>query len=420
MQKKKQIFLGITFLLVCIIGLYSIYLEIKVNCSMPVLYITLTQDEALEKKEYSEASITIDYPRQLTAENLTMQIRERGNGSYGLQKAAYKIKLDEKADLLLGASADSDEAARDWVLLAEYFDRSTLRNYYAFMIAENFENLDFISSCMLVEVYFNGEYQGVYLLCEQVEVDEARVDIDDTTETDKGFLVELRTYQKQDYAVTIMYDDDEMVYDIRSQIDSQDDVDRVQSVMQAAQDAIETGDQETIAAVIDIDSCVDMYILQEYLMNIDVGWGSFYMYCEAGEEKLYFGSPWDFDRCAGMDSRLNEGSYEGLYVGASEQTFVQQHPWYQALMQEEWFQALVRERWNEKKDMLLASIDTLELDAARYSTQLWSNYQLWRVERGEYIDCTAYAGSFDEDIAYLIDWLHNRYAWLDDYFNNVM
>ncbi len=387
---------------------------------MPAVYIALTQDEALEEKEYSEASITIDYPRQQTAENLTMQIRERGNGSYGMTKASYKIKLDEKADLLLGASEDSDAAARDWVLLAEYFDRSTLRNYYAFMIAANFENLGFTSSCTLVEVYFNGEYQGVYLLCEQVEVDEARVDIDDTTETDKGFLVELRTFQKQDYAVTIMCDDDDMVYDIRSQIDSQADVDRVQSVLQAAQDAIQTGDQETIAAVIDIDSCVDMYILQEYLMNLDVGWGSFYLYCEAGEEKLYFGPPWDFDRTAGMDIRLNEGSYEGLYVGASEQTFVQQHPWYQALMQEEWFQALVRERWNEKKDMLLASIDTLELDAARYSTQLWSNYQLWRVERGEYIDCTAYASSFDDDIAYLIDWLRNRYVWLDDYFNNVM
>ncbi len=421
MSKRKILFFCATLFALCLIGSYCIYHRAKLQTTMPVLYITMGEDEAFFEKEFSTASVTIDYPTQLTTENLSMQIRLRGNGSYLVTKKSYKIKLDEKADLLLGASDTSDAAERDWVLIADYFDRSNLRNYYTFLIGDTLDNLAFVPDCMLVEVYLDGAYQGVYLLCEEVEVSDARVDIDDEAETDKGFLVELRSYQKQDYSVTIETDDDTMLYDIRSQIDTEADVERIEALLQAAQDAIESGDQAAIAAVIDLDSCVDMYLLQEFVMNLDVGFGSFYLYCEAGEDILRFGPPWDFDRTMGMDIRTFEGSYMGLYVGASEITIDQQHPWYILLMQQEWFQDLVRARWNETKDGIYAGIDTIEYEATRYKTQLQANYQLWRVDLGEYISCTTYAGgSHSEDTDFLLWWLRSRYDWLDDYFNNVM
>ena len=85
--------------------------------------------------------------------------------------------------------------------------------------------------------------------------------------------------------------------------------------MQSVEDEIIEGDEQTIEGLVDIDSLVDTYILEEYSKNIDVGWSSFFMYKKAGG-KLYFGPPWDFDLAFGNDYRLDDGAWEGIYVGA--------------------------------------------------------------------------------------------------------
>ena len=54
-----------------------------------------------------------------------MQIRGRGNSSWEYPKKPYKIKFDSRTSLLGMAKA------KDYVLLAEYNDKSLIRNYMA-------------------------------------------------------------------------------------------------------------------------------------------------------------------------------------------------------------------------------------------------------------------------------------------------
>ena len=101
------------------------------------------------------------------------QIRGRGNGTWGNEKKPYQIKLENRADLL--KTGNEEERARTWVLLAEAGDRTLLHNRLAFDLALEL-GMETTSHSEYVDLYYDGEYRGVYLLAEKVEINEGRID----------------------------------------------------------------------------------------------------------------------------------------------------------------------------------------------------------------------------------------------------
>ncbi len=115
------------------------------------------------------------------------KIRGRGNTTWGnypltattyttVDKKPYQVKLSQKADLM--DTGDPAEASKTWVLLAEYYDGTLLRNHFSFALARELGQSDAPNS-QLVDLYYDGEYRGLYLLAEKVEVGQGRVDITD-------------------------------------------------------------------------------------------------------------------------------------------------------------------------------------------------------------------------------------------------
>ena len=120
-------------------------------------------------------------------EKADMGVRLRGNSTLESPKKAFRIKFDKKQSLF------DLPAAKSWVLLANYFDKSNIRNYLAYLTAHKLDNLYFQPSCIFVEVEFNGDYIGLYLLCEQMQTGEGRVDIeqDEYDDTNGSYFMEL-------------------------------------------------------------------------------------------------------------------------------------------------------------------------------------------------------------------------------------
>ena len=79
------------------------------------------------------------------------------------------------------------------MLLAEYADKSMIRNASAFYLAKQiFEGRYYSSDCCFAEVYINGQYQGVYLLAEQQQVNKGRINIFESKDSQLnniGYLV---------------------------------------------------------------------------------------------------------------------------------------------------------------------------------------------------------------------------------------
>ena len=129
----------------------------------------------------------------------TIEIRGRGNSTWGAVKKPYRIKFQQKRHLL-----NMKDDARDWVLLANYFDKTLIRNAVAFDIG-HFIGMEFTPSVKFADVYLNNVYIGNYLVTDQVEVGKNRVDIDkmDTIDVAEptisgGYLIERVGFANQE------------------------------------------------------------------------------------------------------------------------------------------------------------------------------------------------------------------------------
>lgn len=124
-------------------------------------------------------------------------IKGRGNTTWGWAKKPYKLKLEKKTALLQEMGLTNVTASsKHWVLLANYMDRTMMRNMVAMEISSMMTNLAWTPHCLPVELYINGEHQGNYLLIEQVRVEDGRVDVKKGVSrpdnaNDVGFMMEL-------------------------------------------------------------------------------------------------------------------------------------------------------------------------------------------------------------------------------------
>mgnify|MGYP003418604051 FL=1 len=149
---------------------------------VPVVRVDVEGGRNIESKdEYQNVSVTITEGEE-TVLSAAGRMKGRGNATWGYEKKPYKIKFDEKQGVL-GFAAN-----KDWVLLAEYCDKSLMRTPYMCELAQTV-GLPYPIHYRHVQLYLNDEYVGMYILTDQVEKKKNRVDIEDD-----GFLFENDNY----------------------------------------------------------------------------------------------------------------------------------------------------------------------------------------------------------------------------------
>ncbi len=350
---------------------------------------------------------------QFCEKDLTATIRARGNGSLTVGastgKLPFKLNFDQKINPFNLGDGEADE----WVLLNHVGDQTMLRNYAAKLLGDMLPGIPYSPNARLVIVYLNGEYHGIYELTEQIEVGKYRVDIDDSFgSAENGFLVELDAYADEIYVRVGGQE-----YTVKSEVYSQAQLTFIRDYLQDVENAVYSGDKDALSELVDMDSLVDMYLLQEFTKNIDAGWSSFYMYREAGG-KLVFSPPWDFDLSLGNDARLDNGSHEGLYIGTGRPGQMQNHQWYIALYSNnQWFRDMVTERWQEISDTVIEElIDTVKDIAELIAPDMEDNYKRWQfIGHKQHQEPTQIVKlkNYSEHVDYLITWMHNRKAVMD-------
>ena len=118
-----------------------------------------------------------------------VKIKVRGNSTANPNngKKAYRLKFDKK----LGASKHDmlglSYSARNWTLLANVFDHSMIRNALSYHL-EKEVGMDFCPGYKFADLVINGNYRGTYQICDHVEIDKNRVNIDEDT----GWMLEFQ------------------------------------------------------------------------------------------------------------------------------------------------------------------------------------------------------------------------------------
>ena len=379
-------------------------------------------------------------------------IRLRGNSTQKFPKKPFAIKLVSKASVL------GMPKHKRWVLLANWMDRTMLRNAVAFEVAHQTENayadgLGWNPHGYSVEVVMDGRHVGNYYLCEQIKIDGDRVDIKDCIEdiigdgnanptmADCGYLLEFDdNYDEVDKFRTArglpcMFKDEVTKY-------SADIFNQVKARIEAVESNLEAGNYEAAYSDLDINSVIDYFFIQELTFNDEYKHPkSVYMLID-GDGKLTAGPVWDFDwqtfinydKVQAMNNKYG-GTYdcrntnEWLYGKSklaekpwwpgSDYDYVNDQPymWYPLLFKDTNFRAKVQERWGVIYPKLLSVVAKIDEFAALNKVSEQFNYAMWPLVGLKNSVGSAFNGdedmSFDEAIATMKQAYTERLEWMN-------
>ena len=350
-------------------------------------------------------------------------IRGRGNSTWQASKKPYKVKLNKKADLFgMGAN-------KHWILLANYYDYTLLRNRFTFEIAKEL-GLNYTPESVCVNLVINGEYYGSYQLCEQIRVGKSRVDIDDLEELEEGedpadpeivtggYLINMGgswltsdgseeriTTTPYDFVIeSPEYDADysekgkeaqlkyinnyfaiinKLISDLEPIESEEEEFEPTAFTTKDALDDAEEVDEEeldipdgaTWRDYMDEQSLIDYYLIQEFSLNGDAYYGgSTYLY-KPRNGKLFWGPVWDFDFVAWNATETEADNFDGYGL-------TNRAPWVSKLLSsDEQFAKNVENRWKVLKPILEEMISEggkLDQFAEETYMSALANYQVKR------------------------------------------
>ena len=255
----------------------------------------------------------------------SLAIQGRGNSTWSYPKKPYKIKLKEKADLL------GHGKSKRYVLLANWMDRTLLRNDVSFELARK-TSIPWTPSGEFVELYLNGAHMGNYWLGEQIRVEKNRVAADYMIEMDTYYDETWKFYSTYGYKpntndsglpIGVKYPDDDDLTQTQFQ--------EVKNLVASTEKAIYFGDYNT---GINVDSFIDWYLVHEITGNMEPNHPkSCYFHFKGGV--MIAGPVWDFDWYTFQPSLY------GLSISSSI--------YYKELLKKPGFVARLKERWTELK-----------------------------------------------------------------------
>ena len=411
--------------------------------------ITDPNDEVVSIDEYTSCVVdTFNCDESLKLDGVSAGVKVRGNSSafYGdvaqirRNQVPYRIKFDKKTNML---GLHDGAEAKSWVLLKADWD--LIRNDIAYRFGRALiDGHTFCTDSQIVYVYLNNEFKGIYTLCEQCQVGKNRVSITEPdegcTDNNIGYYLELDNYATGDednIYITLDYGEYEVTdiegetrkfvpaeYSVKSDVYTKQQVEFIEKYMRGVFEIVYracekneyyTFDEnyelvkadfdnakDTVDAVMDLESVVDMYLLYEIVHDYDCGEGSFFMCVDFSEnsnvKKLTFTSPWDFNWAYNdSTSRYWAGAF-------CEKSFVKSkgdrtNPWFVLLIKQDWFKALACEKWTALKDA--GGIDKCLDDEKAYLETYKKD-----LNRDSGVDC-----AYD-----LFKWIEARLKWMDGEF----
>lgn len=375
--------------------------------ALPALYIELDNGKSvgnITHDDWMNATYTLVDGNNGIVEQ-SFKIKGRGNYSWSMSKKPYAMKLDESASLL-----DMGKG-KNWVLIANWSDKTLMRNYLTMQLARNI-GLEYSSDCKYVDLYFNGEYYGNYLLTEKITIGKNRIDID----PEDGGLFEIEmTYRHSDCTwcidlpsgvhVTFKEPDaDKYGEDFK-----EEQLKKYRSLFTKADICISGKGYEYYSRYIDVDSFIDWYIINEFVKNYDSAFTTS-CYCYVKDDgKIYMGPVWDYDTCMGNQSVATCLDTEGYHVGTS--------PWFASLLEDEDFFRMLSERWTYLIDSgaideyffdLMDETDEYISESTTLNFKKWKDALSFNGLRGEYLS----KYSHKAEVEYVRDWMTKRVKWL--------
>lgn len=383
----------------------------------------------------------------------------RGNSTREMPKRSYSIKLGKSADVLHLMGLECPYVTREdkkptcakkkqYALLANFADKTMLRHWAASKLANSIpiggdyldsrpdsptpsgtdELMPWAPHSLFVELYINGEYQGVYQLVEKIKLDDNRVNINeqkDHPDETGGYLLEIDIADKQTShfvtprGVHIGIREPDEAEDQLTQIQLQNAIFYIRNYVGSAEYALfasnYTDPDKGWRAYFDEASVVNFYLVLDAMGNNDGGamQGSDYIYKDKDNPLLYMGPVWDFD--------VSSGNANFAAISDPTIPWVRERAvWYRQWFTDPGFAADVARQFNTLKANHVFDdwLDAIHQKAEKLEKALQNNYSRWPTLGVRVWPNPQAAGSYRGEVDYLLTYLKLRLAYLDSVFNS--
>ncbi|WP_028295448.1 CotH kinase family protein [Olivibacter sitiensis] len=383
------------------------------DTGLPAIYVTTAgAQEIANREDYVEGNMKIvrGFQNDILYEG-PLEIRGRGNSTWEMPKKPFRVRLKEKAPLLEMPSN------RHWALMANYGDKSLIRNDIAFELSRRLE-LEYTPRQQYADMFLNGEYIGNYNLTEHIREDKDRVNIE---ESNGGFILEADGYAyaepvyfitPKEMPITVKFPDEDDI--------TPEQLDYITTYFTTFENSLfsesfsdpEIGYQQYF----DMETFVNYYLVNEICGNPDMFWSTRMYKKSTDDPKIYTGPVWDFDLAFNNDSRLNDAVRTLMLTDAHEPK-----TWMRRFAQDANFKKAVRDRWNASKANAIDNINEyIDLQAKRLQRSQALNFKKWNILQNPDIHLNWYVGSTYQDyIEFIKTYFNTRIAWLDETINGA-
>lgn len=371
-------------------------ISVRINWFDPeVPAITISIDggaEVTSKDYYLQADLSIDGKGLYPDYSGTTEIKGRGNSTWGMPKKPYRLKLNTKSEIL------GLPTARNWVLLANYLDPSLICNSVAMKIGQDLE-VPYANTTIPVDLTINGTYKGSYVLTQQIEEHDNRVNVGS-----QGYLLELDTYFDEDYqfysssySLPVMIKSPEL--DNNSEIAPiKADFEQFESLIKASEFP-----NNGYGNYFDIDAFAKYILVYFMTGNEEVNHPkSTYMHKAVGG-KFTFGPLWDFDWAYGYEAgggHFSNATRPMFWSGTAKGTV-----FFKRLFQDPAVQAAFKSHWTNYKTAHLANLLTyIDNYAAWIKASKARDEALWK--RGK---------DFETEVRKMKTYIQARAGYIDSF-----
>lgn len=355
-----------------------------------------------------------------------INIRVRGNSSRTFDKVGYLFKFTDDAGMERKLEVMGMEKDSTWVLHGPYLDKTLMRNYMWYNLAGQI--MEWAPDVRYCEVFLDHEYQGLYVMAEQISMGEGRIEM--TKYDGKSNISSYIVCADRESVNDVQYLDNFTSYALRingklevkypgaSRI-TPELTEYISRDFSRFEKALYSFDYDTARYgyqnYIDVDSFVDYFIINEVTQNTDAGLYSTYFYKDvSGKLKMCV---WDFNNCC--DNYIEDQTPMAGF-------FMQNRPWYFMLCKDETFMEKVITRYHQLRKGILSE-EAMESYIAGVQSYLGPaierNFEKWGYsflpEKDLLYEDERKIGSYEAAVEQYETRLVRRMRWMDEHIEDL-
>lgn len=392
--------------------------DFLIDTGIPVVIIDTPEGIGITSKSIwtENVSMNVYSPEGFLDFSGPLSMKGRGNSTWLQSKKPYALKLDKKNEIL------GMPKHKRWVLLANHYDKSNIRTDLAFFMGNMSEAMGYSPRTQFVNYVMNGQYEGLYVLTEQLKIDENRISFGPSNHED-GFLMEIDARageDPEDIFFRVGHIPQPIVIKDPDVVVGEENYNYLVDFLQKADESLFSEDWldplSGYKNYIDIESFVDWYLINEISKNNDaVFFSSCYMNLER-EGKLRMGPLWDYDLAFANYKALDPS--DPNHATEIEGFWIKNVAWFSRMYQDPEFVSLIKQRFDfyyqNQEELYELILDKKDL----ISKSLILNDNKWHFYSSS-DDENAILTAHAEECNKMIEWIKARFDWLNSLFSSM-